>query len=138
MLGINPYIGFKGTCREAVEFYKGALDAQVLFMQTYGGSPMAEMGPAEHIMHSTIQVGGSTVMMCDEPGPASDAPSSGMISLAIGLNDPELAARLFNNLAVGGTVEMPLAKTFWAEAFGVVTDKFGVKWMINCDAPKAA
>ena len=135
MLGITPYITFKGNCRQAIEFYKTALGAEVLFVQTFGESPMSSMGPAENIMHSTIQVGRSTVMMSDDPNPEGDS-GGGDISLAIGLNDPEQAKKVFDNLAKGGSVIMPLEKTFWAEAFGMLTDKFGVRWMINCDAPK--
>ncbi len=135
MLGVSPYIAYKGNCREAIEFYKSALDAEVLFCQTVGESPMSDMGPAENIMHCTIKVGGSTIMMCDDPRPDAAA-GGGNISLAIGLNDPEKAKQLFVSLAKGGTVIMPLEKTFWAEAFGMVNDQFGVKWMVNCDAPK--
>ncbi len=135
MLGVNPYIAFKGNCREAIEFYKSALGAEVLFTQTVGDSPMSDMGPAESIMHCTIKVGDSTIMMCDDPRPGTAA-GGGNISLAIGLNDPERAKQLFENLARDGSVLMPLEKTYWAEAFGMVTDKFGVKWMVNCDAPK--
>ena len=135
MLGVNPYIAFKGNCRNAIEFYKTALGAEVLFTQTVGESPMSNMGPASNIMHCTIKVGGSTIMMCDDPRPDAAA-DGGNISLAIGLNDPARAKQLFDNLAKGGTVIMPLEKTYWAEAFGMVTDPFGVKWMINCDQPK--
>jgi len=135
MLGVNPYIAFKGTCREAVEFYKSAIDAELIFMQTMGESPMADMGPADNIMHCSIKVGGSTLMMCDDPMPDSGA-AGGNISLAIGLNDTGQAKRFFDNLAEGGNVIMPLEKTFWAEAFGMLTDKFGIKWMINCDLPQ--
>ena len=135
MLGVSPYIVFKGNCREAIELYKSALDAEVLFTQTVGESRMSDMGPAENIMHCTIKVGGSTIMMCDDPRPGADT-AGGNISLAIGLNDPERAKQLFANLAKGGTVVMPIEKTYWAEAFGMVTDQFGIKWMINCDAPK--
>jgi PhnB protein len=135
MPGVSPYIAFKGNCRQAIEFYKDALGAAVLFVQTVGESPMSDMGPAENIMHCTIKVGGSTIMMCDDPRPEA-AGGDGNISLAIGLNDPEEAKQIFGNLAKNGTVVMPLEKTFWAEAFGMVTDKFGVKWMVNCDAPK--
>ena len=74
-------------------------------------------------------------MMCDDPRPEA-AVGDGNISLAIGLNDPEAAKRIFGNLAKDGSVVMPLEKTYWAEAFGMLTDKFGVKWMVNCDAPK--
>src|SRR5947209_12123883 len=136
MLGVNPYIAFKGNCREAIEFYKNALGAEVLFTQTMGESPVADMGPAENIMHCTIKVGDSTIMMCDDPRP-EDAVAGGNISLAIGMNEPERAKQLFTDLAQGGTVLMPFEKTFWAEGFGMVTDKFGVKWMVNCDGPKS-
>ena len=135
MLGVSPYIAFKGNCRHAIEFYKSALGAEVLFTQTVGESPMSNMGPAENIMHCTIKVGDSTIMMCDDPRPEAAA-GDGNISLAIGLNDPQRAKQLFDNLAKDGSVIMPLAKTYWAEAFGMVTDKFDVRWMVNCDAPK--
>jgi PhnB protein len=135
MLGVNPYIAFRGNCRQAIEFYKTALGADVLFTQTVGESPMSNMGPAANIMHGTIKVGDSTIMMCDDTRPEA-ADGGGNISLAIGLNDPERAGQLFGNLAEGGSVIMPLGKTYWAEAFGMVVDKFGVKWMVNCDAPK--
>ena len=135
MLGVNPYITFKGNCREAIDFYTSALGAQLLFKQTMGESPMSEMGPADNIMHCSIQVGGSTIMMSDDPSPDGSPSSGGNISLAIGLNDTEQANRFFANLSEGGFVIMPLQKTYWAEAFGMLTDKFGIKWMINCDAP---
>lgn len=135
MLGVSPYIAFKGNCRQAIEFYKSALDAEVLFVQTVGESPMSDMGPAENIMHCTIKIGDSTIMACDDPRPEA-ATGDGNITLAIALNDPAGARQIFENLAQGGSVILPLEKTFWAEAFGMVTDKFGVKWMVNCDAPK--
>jgi|ERR1051326_3329449 PhnB protein len=134
MLAVSPYITFKGNCREAIEFYRSALDAQVLFTQKVGDSPMSSMGPAESIMHCTMKVGDSTIMMSDDLQPGGGAASAGNISLAIGLNDPEQARKFFGNLAKDGTVIMPIEKTYWAEAFGMLTDKFGVKWMINCDS----
>ena len=137
MLGVNPYITYKGNCRQAIEFYKSALDAQVLGIHTVGESPMANMGPAENIMHCSLKVGDSTIMMSDDPRLDSPA-EGGNISLAIGLNDPARAKQLFDNLVKDGTVIMPLGKTYWAEAFGMVTDKFGIKWMINCEAPRPA
>ena len=135
MLGVSPYIAFKGNCREAIEFYKNALGADVVFMQTVGESSMANMGPAANIMHCTIKVGDSTIMLCDDPRPDAVG-GDGNISLALALNDPERARQLFENLAASGKVIMPLEKTYWAEAFGMVTDKFGIKWMVNCEAPK--
>ncbi|MGH9948357.1 MAG: VOC family protein [Pyrinomonadaceae bacterium] len=135
MIGVNPYIAFKGNCREAIDFYKEALGAEELYAQTYGDSPMADMGAADAIMHCTIKVGESHVMMCDQ---MDGAAAGGNISLAIGLNDVDKAKTFFDNLSAGGNVTMPLEKTFWAEAFGMLTDKFGINWMVNCDAPQDA
>lgn len=137
MIGVTPYISFKGNCQEAMDFYKEALGAELVFAQSYGESPMADMGPADAIMHATIKVGEAHIMMADDMRPEA-APSGGNISLAIGLNDVETAKTLFNNLSDGGKVAMPLEKTFWAEAFGMLTDKFGINWMVNCDAPQDA
>lgn len=135
MFGVSPYIAFKGNCREAIDFYKQALGAEELYSETYGNSPMKEMGPADAIMHSTIKIGSSHVMMCDDLRPEAAASSPSNISLAIGLDEVEKAKEYFNNLSQGGSVTMPLDKTFWAEAFGMLTDKFGINWMVNCDAP---
>lgn len=135
MLGVNPYLGFKGNCREAIEFYQGALGAELLFVQTVGESPMPDMGPAENIMHASMKVGGSTIMMSDDMRP--DAPGAGgNVSLAIGLNDADRAKQFFDNLSEGGVVLMPLTKTYWAAAFGMVTDRFGIRWMVNCEQPR--
>lgn len=136
-LGVNPYIAFRGNCREALEFYKQALGAEELYSQTYGDSPMAEMGNPDAIMHATLKVGESSVMFCDDFH-SPNFTTGGNISLAIGLNDVDKAKEYFANLSDGGTVTMPLDKTFWAEAFGMVTDKFGINWMVNCDAPQEA
>ena len=136
-LGVNPYIAFRGNCREALEFYKKALGAEELFSQTYGDSPMSEMGNPDAIMHATLKIGGSTVMFCDDFH-SPNFTTGGNISLAIGLNDVEKAKEYFANLSEGGKVTMPLDKTFWAEAFGMLTDKFGINWMVNCDAPQEA
>ena len=136
MLGVKPYISFAGNCREAIDFYKQALGAEELFRQTFGESPMKEMGPADAIMHATLKVGDSHIMMCDDPrGEAASSPGS--ISLAVGLDDAEQARTIFNNLAEGGNVTMPIDKTFWAEAFGMLTDKFGINWMVNCESAGA-
>jgi PhnB protein len=134
MQGVHPYAAFRGNCREAIDFYKSALNATEVYAQTYGDSPMAEMGNADAIMHATIKIGDTNIMMCDDFH-SPDFSTGGNISLAIGLDDVDLAKKYFAALSEGGTVTMPLDKTFWAEAFGMLTDKFGVKWMVNCDSP---
>ena len=137
MIGVNPYISFKRNCREAIDFYKKALGAEELFSQTYGDSPMPDMGSSDAIMHATLKICDSIVMFCDDIH-TENFSTNGNISLAIGLNDIDKAKQYFANLSDGGTVIMPLDKTFWAEAFGMLTDKFGIKWMVNCDAPQEA
>lgn len=137
MIGVNPYIAFRGNCREAIDFYKAAIGAEEVYAQTYGNSPMSEMGKPDAIMHCTIKIGDSNVMMCDDFH-TEGLSTNGNISLAIGLNDVEKAKQMFDALSDGGTVTMPLDKTFWAEAFGMLTDKFGINWMVNCDAPHDA
>jgi PhnB protein len=134
MLGVNPYITFQGNCRQAIDFYRDALNAEVVFTQTVGESPMSNMGPPENIMHCTIKVGDSIFMLSDDPRPGAAGPG-GNISMAIGLDDPGRAKQFFDNLAEGGSVIMPIQKTYWAEAFGMLTDQFGIRWMINCENP---
>jgi PhnB protein len=135
MIGVQPYIAFRGNAREAIDFYKQALGAEELYAQTYGDSPMPDMGNSDAIMHATVKIGDSHIMICDDFH-SEDFSLGGNVSLAIGMNDVEKAKTYFANLSDGGNVTMPLDKTFWAEAFGMLTDKFGVKWMINCDAPQ--
>ncbi len=137
MHGVNPYIAFRGNCKEAIDFYKDALGAELLYSQTYGDSPMSDMGSADAIMHATLKVGDTHIMMCDDFH-TENFTTGGNISLAVGLNDVGKARTIFDDLADGGKVTMPLDKTFWAEAFGMLTDKFGINWMVNCDAPHEA
>lgn len=129
---ISPYITLKGNCKEALEFYQGALGAKLVYSQTFGDSPMPSAGVEDKILHATLDVEGSILMMSDDPSPGPGA-ESGNISLTIGLTDPARAEELFGKLAAGGMVLMALEKTFWAEKFGLVKDKFGVLWMINCE-----
>ena len=136
MLAVSPYISFQGNCRQAIEFYRTALGGEVLFMQTVGESPMSNMGSPQNIMHCSMKVGSSTIMMCDNPKPDAHS-SGGNISMAIGLKDPQRARQVFDALAQNGSVIMPLEKTYWAEAFGMLTDQFGVTWMVNCEAASA-
>jgi PhnB protein len=133
MLGVKPYISFKGDCRQAVEFYKEALNAEVLFMGTWGDSPMKGSAPDDMIMHCTMQIGDSHVMACDSPSEEHPVNIGNNISLAIGTDDVDSAQRMFDAMSAGGTVVMPMQETFWAERFGMLTDKFGINWMFNCE-----
>jgi PhnB protein len=141
MLGIKPYISFKGNCEEAINFYKDRLGAEVLFSQTYGESPMSEQVADENknkIMHTSIKIGDSVIMACDNVfGDQNPTTIGNNISLAIGGNDVAAADGMFEKLSDGGTVTMPMQETFWAERFGMLTDKFGINWMFNIDKPQS-
>ena len=136
MLGVKPYIAFKGNCEEAINFYKDRLGAEVLFMQRYGDSPMAGKGPDDKIMHTSIKIGDSVVMACDNVFEDQNPTTVGNnISLAIGTNDIASVDNMFERLSDGATITMPMQETFWAARFGMLTDKFGINWMFNCDKP---
>jgi PhnB protein len=133
MLGIKPYLAFNGNCKEAVDFYVKCLDGQVLFSQTYGESPMDQEGMSDKIMHTSIQIGDSVIMACDTPEGKVSAGNN--ISLALGGDDVPAAEEMFDKMAEGGTVLMPMQETFWAAGFGMLTDKFGITWLFNCEKP---
>ncbi|MFN2500667.1 MAG: VOC family protein [Pyrinomonadaceae bacterium] len=132
MLGVKPYLSFNGNCKEAIDFYKDALDGEILFTQSYGESPMKDMGPADYVMHCTLQVGENHIMACDSPQPAT---AGNNVSLAVGVDDVEMADRMFEKMADGGSVTMPMQETFWAARFGMLVDKYGINWMFNCEKP---
>ena len=128
------YLNFPGTAREAMDFYAAALGGTVTQRFTYGESPMAEQcGPAsaDNIMHSQVEAGGAVLMGADGPPPHE----AGSTTINIMPDTPEQADRIFQALAEGGTVTMPIEETFWAHRFGALTDKFGTSWMVNCLKP---
>jgi PhnB protein len=133
MLGVKPYINFTGNCEEAMNFYKDTLGAEVLFMGRYGDSPMKGKAPDEKIMHCTLKIGDSQVMACDNVFDEYATIIGNNINLAIGTPDVEKAEKMFEQMSVGGQVIMPMQETFWAQRFGMVTDKFGINWMFNCE-----
>jgi PhnB protein len=132
-MNLNAHLNFSGNCAEALRFYEQHLGAQTTFTILYGSSPMANQFPADFadkIMHATISIGGTSVLVADSPPGFYQQPAGFCISLS--LSDPAEAERIFNALAHNGTVTMPLQATFWAKQFGMVTDQFGIPWMLNC------
>jgi PhnB protein len=131
-MDIQPYLFFEGRCEEAIEFYRTALGAEVTMLMRYKDSPEPEMiqpGTEEKVMHASVQLGDTCVMASD--GNCGGNPGFQGFSLSISVADTTEAERLFNALADGGQVQMPLEKTFWSPGFGMVADRFGVPWMIN-------
>jgi len=128
------YMSFAGNAREAMDFYAAALGGTVTQRFTYGESPMAEQcGPAsaDMVMHSQVEAGGAVLMGADGPPPHG----AGSTCVNVMPETAEEADRIFQALAEGGTVNMPIEETFWAHRFGALTDKFGKAWMVNCLKP---
>jgi len=137
-MNIVPYLWFDGTCAEAFRFYETALGGKIVDMLPHSGTPMSADVPADwqdKIMHAMIRIGDSVLMASDIP-PAHFKPAQG-ISVSLHLKTAEEAERAFAALSEGGTVTMPIEKTFWTERFGMLVDRFGTPWMINCDAAPA-
>ncbi len=131
---IQPYLFFDGRAEEAIEFYKRALGAEVAMLMRFKDSPeppppgVMPPGSENKVMHATLNVRGATIMASD--GNCGGKPSFSGISLSLGAKDDADAKRLFDALADGGQVQMPLGKTFFASSFGMLADRFGVGWMI--------
>ena len=131
---LSPYLSFKGQCKTAFKFYEQCLGGTIKAMMPYEGSPMAEEVPAEwheKIMHAEFALGDQVLMGSDCTPDQYEAPKG--VSMLISLTDLAEAERTFQALAENGSIQMPLQKTFWAALFGIVTDQFGISWMINCD-----
>lgn len=129
-----PYLDFDGRAREAFDFYAKAFNGKITMRMTYGESPMAgDMPPETHgrVMHSQLETPHSILMGADAPPNA--AISKGCVNIAV--DDPAEAERVFKALSEGGEVTMPIAETFWAHRFGMLTDRFGKGWMVNCLKP---
>lgn len=134
---LDTYLTFDGTCAEAMRFYERTLGGKLETLMTHAESPMADQTPpgsADRIMHARLVVGDRVIM-------ASDAmihgPYQGMhgFSLSLVYGTTAEARRVFDALAEGGRVNMPLQKTFWAEGFGMLVDRFGTPWMVNAERP---
>ncbi|MDR3533224.1 MAG: VOC family protein [Rhodopila sp.] len=133
---VQPYLFFDGRCQEAIDFYRQALGAEVLMQMQFKDSPTPEMAPpgvaGDKVMHACLRIGETQVMMSD--GMCGGKPAFHGFSLSVSPGDDAAAARVFAALGDGGTVNMPLTKTFFASSFGMVNDRFGVSWMVMVPA----
>jgi len=135
---IEPYLFFNGRCEEAIDFYKRALGAELLVLMRNKEAPekpppgMLPPGSEDKVMHATLRIGNANLMLSD--GRCDGKPAFDGFSLSLDAADEAEAERLFTALAEGGTVQMPLAKTFWSPKFGMVADRFGVGWMVSVAA----
>ena len=133
MAAVQPYLFFGGRCEEAIEFYRNALNAEVVRLVRFKDAPEAQPGLPEcfqdKVMHATLKVG-DTMMMASDGRCEGEANFEGF-SLSITVPDEAEAERVFTALGEGGLVTMPLEKTFWAPKYGMLQDRFGVGWMVS-------
>jgi PhnB protein len=135
---INPYLLFDGCCRDAFEFYAECFGGKIDAMISHRGTPAeGHVAPewVDKIMHARMTVGVWVLMGSDAPPDRSEGPARGF-SVHYGTTDPQDAVRVFQKLAEGGTVKMAIQPTFWASQFGMLVDRFGIPWMVNCEAPR--
>jgi len=132
---IQPYLFFNGNCEQAIEFYRKALGAEVEMMMRFKESPeppppgAVPAGFENKIMHASFRVGQTTVLASD--GCSADKADFEGFSLSLSVPNEAEADRVFNALANGGQVKMPLTKTFFSPRFGMLQDRFGIGWMIS-------
>jgi PhnB protein len=130
-MNVQPYLFFDGKCDEALEFYKAAVGAQPKMLMRFKEAPdqsMVSPGAENKVMHAQVQIGDATVLMSDGRN-TGNANFKGFALTITAKNESE-ADKIFNALAAGGQISMPLGKTFFSPRFGMLTDKFGVGWMV--------
>lgn len=135
---LDPYLIFNGDCEAAFRFYERTLGGRIEAMMPHEGTPAAEHVPAEwrsKILHASMTVGDQRLMASDAPPGRYERPQG--FSVTIDVDDADEAKRIFDALATGGNVTMPFGETFWAERFGMVVDRFGTPWMVNCAGKRA-
>ncbi|MBE7382776.1 MAG: VOC family protein [Leptolyngbya sp. SIO1E4] len=131
---LNPYLSFNGQCEAAFKFYERCLGGKIATMLPYKGSPMAEeVTPdwLDKVMHAEFNLGDRVLMGSDCMPEQYEAPKGS--SMMLNIDDPAKAESVFQALAENGTVNMPIQETFWAVRFGMLTDQFGIPWVINSD-----
>ena len=146
---IQPYLFLEGRAEEAIGFYRDAIGAEVMMMMRFREAPPPPPGPApegcsggptpemaEKIMHATLRIGGSMLMLSD--GHCSGKPSFQGVALSLQAPDIATAEKQFDALAAGGEVRMPLTETFFSPRFGMLADRFGVSWMVLVAQPGAS
>ncbi|MEJ7687721.1 MAG: VOC family protein [Variovorax sp.] len=132
---VQPYLFFAGRCEEALDFYRGRLGAEVTALMRWSECPetpsgMCTPGSENTVMHASFTIGKSTLMASVGPPAGAGAPDYKGFALSLLAVDPVEAELLFTALGDGGQVQMPLGKTFFSPAFGMVSDRFGVSWMV--------
>ena len=130
---VTAYLNFDGNCEAALKFYERVLGGKIECLIRYAGTPAERHSPAEYrdkVLHARLNIAGHTIMASD-CGDQYKSPQG--FAITLGVKDAAEAERVFGDLADGGEVCMPVQETFWAVRFGMLTDRFGTPWMINCE-----
>jgi PhnB protein len=139
MKEVVAFLNFDGNCREAMEFYKKCFAAE-LFLLSYGEAPgdpaWAAKEVKDRIMHSSLTKGSLTILMAADIMPGMSFQSGANFSVAIQFENVREIEALFASLGENGTITMPLRETFWASSFGMLTDRFGIRWLLNLGKPQ--
>ena len=142
MAQFEPYLSFDGNCAEAMKFYEKTLGGKIEMSMTYGDAPpmpgqAAPTGDAaKRVMHVAMTVDGQRLLASDMPPGMAYEPMKG-ITVSLAYPDAAKGKAIFDAMSAGGKVTMPYQKTFWAEGFGMFTDRFGTPWMVNAGDPGA-
>jgi PhnB protein len=135
MTSLNPYLNFNGTCEEAFNFYKSVFGGEFTSIQRFKETPNQEQmseAEGEWIIHVALPIGPKdTLMGSDSPSAMGKVMPGNNVQLSLSTESSEETDRIFNGLSAGGQVSMPLQETFWGARFGMLTDKFGIQWMVN-------
>jgi PhnB protein len=134
------YLLFNGQCEEAFGFYQKTLGGEIKAMLSHEGTPMEESTPIEwrkKIMHACLELSPNNFLMASDVPPTDYKDSQGF-SVQLSVDTPAEAERVFEGLAERGSIQMPLQETFWAARFGMLTDRYGVPWMVNCSLTPCA
>jgi PhnB protein len=138
MMHLTTHLNFNGECEAAFQFYAQRLGGKIVTLMRYEGSPMEKHVPAEwakKVIHASMSLGDGMVMGADSMPGRHEAPKG--FTVTLGMGDEAEAERIFAALSENGKIDMPLQKTFWATRFGMVTDRFGIPWMINCGSAES-
>ena len=144
MINVNPYLNFPGNSEEAFKFYQSVFGGEFPYIGRFKDMPPGEdskLNPGEEnrIMHVSLPISKETMLMGSDTGGewATGYSQGNNFSISITADSKEEAEKLFKGLSAGGKVTMPLSNTFWADSFGMLTDKFGISWMMSFGEPKS-
>ena len=132
---VSPYLLFNGQCEAAFKFYEQTFGGKIQAMTPFEGSPAANHVPGEwrkKILHATLTLPDNQVLMGSDPPPGNYEQPKGF-SVALNPKSVDEAERIFKALAENGSIKMPMQQTFWAARFGMLIDRFGTPWMVNCE-----